>query len=103
MSVPKSNLQAIEAMLGRLSLAELSDLHQTLHDLEALLEAHQIVSEGQEFPTNEATGKIRGYIEHKLIPNKDHTRVHGPYAYLRVWRGGKHTSKYLGKVKSDRN
>jgi hypothetical protein len=102
----KTALQTVEAMLGSLSLAELQDLHQTLHELEALIQAHAVarqpeVAQGQESPDVEVAGQIRGYIEHKMIPNKQHTRLYGPYAYLRVWRGGKHTSKYLGKVKPD--
>ena len=97
----KTALQTVEAMLGSLSLAELQELHQTLHELEALIQAHAVAAEGQEPPDVEVAGQISGYIEHKMIPNKQHTRAYGPYAYLRVWRGGKHTSKYLGKVKAD--
>jgi hypothetical protein len=60
----KTALQTVEAMLGSLSLAELQDLHQTLHELEALIQAHAIVAEGHDLPPVETAGKIRGYIEH---------------------------------------
>jgi len=97
--VAKTPLQTIEAMLGQLSLEEVRDLRQTLRDLEALLEARAIVGQGTLPPDEIPVGEVRGYIEHKMIPNKAHTRLNGPYGYLRVWRNGKHTSKYLGKVK----
>ena len=94
----RTHLQNIEAMLGRLSLEEVRDLHQTLHDLEELLAAHAIVAGGQALPDDQPVGAVRGYIEHKFIPNKARTRLNGPYAYLRLRRNGKYTSKYLGKV-----
>jgi len=97
--VAKTPLQSIEAMLGQLSLEEIRDLRQTLDDLAALLEARTIVKQDTLQPDEMMAREGCGYIEHKWIPNKAHNRLNGPYAYLRVRRNGKYTSKYLGKVK----
>lgn len=44
--------------------------------------------------------QARGYIERRMVTktlSDGTTRTYGPYFYLKVWKNGRLTSRYLGK------
>lgn len=84
-------------------LADLRELHAALGGLIEALEPPQEPPEPeldkdgtQEEAVQPLKQGSRGHIEAKYIPRGN--KKHGPYLYLRYWRGGKLRSKYLGKA-----
>jgi hypothetical protein len=92
----KSDLDKTVATLGVLNRAELQELLVLVNDM---------IDTGYFDPAGAAdrangvkAGEAKGYVETKLIRDAKHGKVYGPYLYLRVWRDGVLTSKYLGKA-----
>jgi hypothetical protein len=93
-----SNLEKTVATLGVLSVHELRQLQIIVTDL--LATGYFDPDGAADRAAGGEPSATKGYIERKLIPDKKRGKTYGPYLYLRVWRDGVLTSKYLGKADS---
>lgn len=92
----KNNLDKTIETLGVLSRAELTALQTVIADL---LEVGYLDPAGAKKRANGTAAK--GSIERRMVTKtlSDGTvKQYGPYLYLKTWRDGHLTSKYLGKA-----
>ncbi len=83
-----AKVEKVLALLGGLERHELQRVVETVQILLSSGDCDPVV--GVDFPMLDSV-PCRGHLEMKIINGC------GPYAYLRVWRGGRLTSTYLGK------
>ena len=88
----RSAYQAILDRLHRLTIPQLMDVQRRIVELlNQQPDDAESAAANQALQPREAPTRSAGHIEEKYINGC------GPYRYLRVWRNGKLTSKYLGK------